>query len=112
MAKQAIADLKSQALPQEQKEKVAQKLAAQAHSASGAAILLQWGAIPPLVTTLRDGTDSGQREAAAALATLAAHGREFRKAVTQGRPVGLLVAILKGGSNKAASIPVAGSRYP
>ena len=106
-AKLLVADLKSLSIPQEQKEKVAQKIAKLAESSSGAACLRHCGVIPPLVAVLRDGTDGGQREASSAIAALAAHGRDYRKAVTQSRPVAPLVAILKGGSNKAATLAAA-----
>ena len=106
-ARQLISDLKSTSNTQEQKEKVAQKLAVQAHTVAGAAILLQWGAIGPLVTILRDGTDGGQCEASSALASLAAQGRQYHKAVTASKPIPPLVAILRGGSNKAAMLAAA-----
>lgn len=104
LAKATIADLKSASVPQEKKEKVAAKLVAQAQLLAGAACLVQCGVVAPLVATLRDGTDGGQREAASALATIASHGREQRRAVASGRPIGPLVAILRGGSNKAAML--------
>ena len=45
LAKQTVLDLKSQALPQEQKEKVCAKLSRLADNAAGAGSLVQLGAV-------------------------------------------------------------------